>query len=65
MSEQILSIFITVLVIVFMLVWVPLLEFICPPCRRAFDRLRSRRAKGEVRQAGQRRVETSYTLHSR
>ena len=65
MSEQILSIFITVLVIVLMLVWVPLLEFICPPCRRALERLRWRRAKGEVRQAGQRRVETRFTLRSR
>ncbi len=63
MSEQILSIFITVLVIVLMLVWVPLLEFICPPCRRAIEHLRSRRARGEVRQAG--RVETRFTLRSR
>ena len=64
MSEQILSIFITVLVIVFMLVWVPLLEFI-PSRRRALERFRSRRAKGEVRQTRQRRVETGFTLHSR
>jgi hypothetical protein len=65
MSEQILSIFITVLVIALMFVWVPVLEFICPPCRRALERLRSKRAKGEVRQAGQRRAETSFTLRSR
>lgn len=50
MSEQILSIFITVLVIVLMLVWVPVLEFICPPCVRALERFRSRRMKGEMRE---------------
>lgn len=50
MSEQVLSIFITVLVIVLMLVWVPVLEFICPPCRRAIERFRSRRTKGEMRE---------------
>jgi hypothetical protein len=49
MSEQTLSIAITVLVIAFMFVWVPVLEFICPPCGRALERLRSRKAQREVR----------------
>jgi len=49
MPEQTLSIVITVLVIVLMFVWVPVLEFICPPCGRALERFRSRRTKGEVR----------------
>jgi hypothetical protein len=52
MSEQTLSIVITVLVIALMFVWVPVLEFICPPCGRALERLRSRRAKDEVRRRG-------------
>ena len=49
MSEQTLSIAITVLVIALMFVWVPVLEFICPPCGRALERLRSRKAQREVR----------------
>jgi hypothetical protein len=51
MSEQTLSIVITVLVIVLMFVWVPVLEFICAPCGRALERFRSGRAKDEVRGA--------------
>jgi uncharacterized membrane protein len=50
MSEQILSIFITVLVIALMFVWVPVLEFICPPCGRALERFRSKKTQHEVRE---------------
>ena len=44
MSEQTLCIIITVLVIALMFVWVPILEFICPPCGRAIERLRRKRS---------------------
>jgi hypothetical protein len=43
MSEQTLCIIITVLVIALMFVWVPILEFICPPCGRAIERLRRKK----------------------
>lgn len=59
MSEQTLSIVITVLVIGLMFVWVPVLEFICPPCGRALERLRSSRAKGEVRQPSASRIKAA------
>jgi hypothetical protein len=49
MSEATLSIVITVLVIGLMFVWVPVLEFICPPCSRALERFRSKKER-EVRQ---------------
>jgi hypothetical protein len=58
MSEQTLSIVITVLVIALMFVWVPVLEFICPPRGRALERLRSR-AKGEVRQPSASRIKAA------
>jgi hypothetical protein len=51
MSEETLAIFITVLVIVLMFVWVPVLEFICPPCGRVLERFRSKK-RHEVRQGG-------------
>jgi hypothetical protein len=51
MSEETLAIFITVLVIVLMFVWVPVLEFICPPCGRVLERLRSKK-RHEARQGG-------------
>lgn len=51
MSEETLSIFITALIIVLMFVWVPVLEFLCPPCGRAFERFRLRKALDNVRQA--------------
>lgn len=51
MSEQILCVVITVLIIGLMFVWVPVLEFICPPCGRALERFRSRK-QSEVQQEG-------------
>jgi hypothetical protein len=42
MSEDVFGVMITVLIFALMLVWVPVLEFICPPCGRALERLRSR-----------------------
>ena len=40
MSEETLCVIITVLVIALMFVWVPILEFICPRCGRAIERMR-------------------------
>jgi hypothetical protein len=50
MSEQTLCIFITVLVIALMFAWVPILEFICPPCGRAIERLRRKRSSRTMQQ---------------
>jgi hypothetical protein len=51
MSEQILCVMITVLIIALMFVWVPVLEFLCPPCGRALERFRSRK-QSEVQEKG-------------
>jgi hypothetical protein len=50
MSEQTLCVLITILVIAFMFVWVPILEFICPPCGRALERLRRRKSPPTMQQ---------------
>jgi hypothetical protein len=50
MSEQTLCIVLTVLVIVLMLVWVPILEFFCPRCSHAIRRLFRNKAPQDVRQ---------------
>jgi cytochrome c oxidase assembly protein Cox11 len=50
MSEQTLCIFITVLVIALMFAWVPILEFICPPCGRAIERLWRKRSSRTIQQ---------------
>lgn len=52
MSEQSLCIMITLLVIVLMLVWVPILEFICPRCSHAIKRLWQGRRTRKVRRGG-------------
>jgi len=44
MSEEILSVVITALVIALMFAWVPVLEFVCPRCSRAVERFRDRHA---------------------
>jgi hypothetical protein len=52
MSEQSLCIVLTILVIVLMLVWVPILEFVCPRCGHAIKRLfRSRAPRDERRRS--------------
>ena len=51
MPENVISIFITVLLIALMFFWVPALEFLCPPCGRALERFRLRKRR-EVRQGG-------------
>jgi hypothetical protein len=61
MSEQTLCILITVLVIALMFVWVPILEFVCPPCGRAIERLRQKRSpqtmqEGRVSKTGARQA---------
>lgn len=45
MSEQTLSLIIAVAIIALMFAWVPFLNFVCPPCGRALERLRLRKAK--------------------
>ncbi len=49
MSEQALSIIITVAIIALMFAWAPFLNFVCPPCGRALERLRLRKAQGQTR----------------
>ena len=51
MSEQTLCVFFTVLIIAFLFVWVPILEFVCPRCSRAIERFRrGRSSRGQVQQ---------------
>jgi len=50
MSEQALSLIITIAIIALVFAWVPFLNFVCRPCGRALERLRLRKAQ---RQAGQ------------
>lgn len=45
MSEQTLSLIVAVAIIALMFAWVPFLNFVCPPCGRALERLRQRKAK--------------------
>jgi hypothetical protein len=45
MSEQALSLIITGVIIALMFAWAPFLNFVCPPCGRALERLRLRKAK--------------------
>jgi hypothetical protein len=44
MSEQTLSLIITVAIIALMFAWAPFLNFVCPPCGRALERFRLRKA---------------------
>ncbi len=44
MSEQALSLIITTAIIALMFAWAPFLNFVCPPCGRALERLRLRKA---------------------
>ena len=43
MSEQALSLIITVALLALMFAWPPFLNLVCPPCDRALDRLRLRK----------------------
>jgi hypothetical protein len=43
MSEKTVCVCITFLVIALMFAWVPVLEFVCPRCSRALERLRSKK----------------------
>ena len=45
MSEQTLSLIIAVAIIALMFAWVPFLKLVCPPCGRALEGLRRRKAK--------------------
>jgi hypothetical protein len=50
MSEQALSLIITIAIIALIFAWAPFLNFVCPPCGRALERLRPRKAQGQARQ---------------
>ena len=52
MSEQSLCIVLTVLVIVLMLVWVPILEFVCPRCSHVIKRFFRSKGPREVNRRG-------------
>lgn len=60
MSEQDLCIVLTVLVVVLMLVWIPILEFVCPRCSHAIKRFFWRKAPRDVRR---RRVAGTKAQH--
>ena len=49
MSEQSLDVVLTVLVIVLMLVWLPILEFFCPRCSHAIKRFFRSKAPRDLR----------------
>jgi hypothetical protein len=40
MSDQVLAILITAAIVALLFAWVPILNFICPPCGRALARYR-------------------------
>jgi hypothetical protein len=60
MSEQSLCIVLTVLVIALMLVWVPILEFVCPRCSHAIKRFWRGRSQRDVRRRGAARAKTQH-----
>lgn len=60
MSEQSLCMVITILVIVLMLVWVPILEFVCPRCSHAIKRFFRSKAPQDVRRRGAARAKAQH-----
>jgi hypothetical protein len=40
MSEEVIALVITIAIIALFFVWVPLLNFVCPPCGRFLERRR-------------------------
>ncbi len=52
MSEDMLCLVFTFLILGLMFAWVPLLNFICPPCGRALERFWSKKASPEERLGG-------------
>jgi hypothetical protein len=45
MSEAKIALAVTAAILVLMFVWVPILNFVCPPCGRAIKRLREKKAE--------------------
>jgi hypothetical protein len=45
MSEAKIALMVTVAILLLMFVWVPILNFVCPPCGRAIERLREKKKK--------------------
>jgi hypothetical protein len=60
MSDEVTAILITIAIIALCLVWVPLLDLVCPPCARFLERLRHRTAvPGQQSSVGTVRQKTS------
>jgi hypothetical protein len=47
MSDEVIALIITIAIIALFFVWVPLLDFICPPCGRFLARWRLPKEKAE------------------
>jgi hypothetical protein len=45
MSDEVTAFVITIAIIALFFVWVPLLNFVCPPCGRYLERLRPQKEK--------------------
>jgi hypothetical protein len=49
MSDEVTALVITIAIIALFFVWVPLLNFVCPPCGRFLERLRHQKQPGKPR----------------
>jgi hypothetical protein len=47
MSDDAIALVITIAIIALFFVWVPLLNFVCPPCGRFLERLREKGVRKE------------------
>jgi hypothetical protein len=43
MSDEVIALVITLAIIALFFVWVPLINFVCPPCGRFLERLRQQK----------------------
>jgi hypothetical protein len=48
MSDEVIAFVITLAIIALFFVWVPLLNFVCPPCGRFLERLRQQKGREKV-----------------
>jgi hypothetical protein len=48
MSDNIMAVVVTTVIIAIFFAWVPLLNFVCPPCGRFFERRRFSKDRGRV-----------------
>jgi hypothetical protein len=49
MSDDAIALVITIAIIALFFVWVPLLNFVCPPCGRFLERLRLQKRTAKAR----------------